>query len=173
MFNSSVNCTFPLFPDVAPLPLSKFNDTFDVTVFVIGGGSGGGANGLGGGEAGGVTVQTAQISMGQSVSIVVGLGGTPAAHLSDPSSITAAQGQGSALIFSGTSVIAQGGGFGGTRRWNLFTVLEETVGLGEVGAVVAVFLDLNADLPVQPADLAKVFKAIPAGKVTKAIKTEK
>jgi hypothetical protein len=130
MFTSSVNCTFPLFPDVAPLPLAKPNGTFDVTVFVIGGGGGGGSNGGGGGGAGGLTVQTVQISMEQSISVVVGLGGTPAAFLSAP---TATQGQDTSLTFSGTSVIAQGGGFGGSRGWNSVNCIGGTGGCGGGG----------------------------------------
>ena len=121
MFNSSANCTFPLFPDVAPLPLSNSytNGTFDVTVIAIGGGGGGGSNGGGGGGAGGVTVQTVQISLGQSISVVVGLGGTPAVFtVNDPTRcLCATPGQNSWMMFPGTSVIAVGGGFGGSRLY--------------------------------------------------------
>ena len=47
VFETSVSCVFPLFPNLAAPPWSRSNDEFSVTILAIGGGGGGG--GAGGG----------------------------------------------------------------------------------------------------------------------------
>lgn len=60
-------------------------------------------------------LQTAKISRGETVSVVVGQGGTPAAFNTEP---VATQGQDTSIAFAESSVTASGGGFGGSRGWN-------------------------------------------------------